>query len=220
MIFDLIIVLVFVLIVIAGISKGAVRMILGLLSSFVSFLAASWLGKLLAGVLYNAFGAPAVENAVRDSLATASDTVQSLPGWAQSALHLSGKEIAGGGAAAQLTNTVDGAVRPIAEGFAAIILTLLLYFVISLILHKLVIPMMMPKFRSKLSSAADKLVGGVFGAFEAIVIIWMLAYTLKLVLPYIDSDVSFLNESTIYNSFIFYHFYSGNIFTILASWIG
>ena len=220
MILDLLILLIFVLIVIAGVSKGAARMIFGLLLSFGSFLAASWLGKALAGVLYNAYGAPAVENAVNNSVSSVSEAAKDLPGWAQKALSLSNVDTsAAPDSAKPLAQIVDAAVRPVAEGFLAIILTIVLFLLINLLLHKLILPILLPKMRSSFTSAADKLLGGVFGAFEAIAVIWMLAYTLRLVLPYIDTDVSFLNETTIYNSFIFYHFYSGNIFTVLASWI-
>ena len=215
MILDLIIIVIFVPIVLTGVSKGAARMIFGLLMSFAAFLAASWLGRLLAGVIYDSFAAPAVGSAVKGSV---ENTLQGLPGWAQRALQLSGRDISPD--ASDVSQAIDAAVQPIIVGFIAILLTIVLFIIISLILHKLVLPGILSAFRTKFTSAVDKLLGGFFGALEAIVVIWMLAYILKLVLPYIDSDVSFLNERTIYNSFIFYHFYSGNIFTVLASWIG
>lgn len=221
MVFDLITVALFVLIVAAGVIKGAAKMILGLAATFISFLAASWLGKLLAGVLYDAFCAPAVGSAVEDSASSAGDLVDNLPFWAEKALHLSGRSISlsDGGTAVQLTDRVNDAVRPIAVGVMAILLTLLLFFVINLILRKFVLPLILKVFRLPFVRRADQVLGGMIGAVEAIVVICMLAYLLKLVLPHIDTDVSFLNESTIYNSFIFYHFYSGNIFTVLSSWI-
>lgn len=222
MVLDLIVIGLFILFIAAGIVKGAARMILGLVMSFAAFLAASWLGKLLAGVIYDAYCAPAVGRAAEKSISASSDVISELPGWADTALSLSGKMIGKGSVAdaSQLTDSVNGAVRPITVGMIAVVLILILFIMINLILHKLVMPLILPAFHLRFIGSIDRILGGVIGAAEGVLFICMLAFALKQILPHIHSDVSFLNETTIYNSFIFYHFYSGNIFTVLTSWIG
>ena len=221
MILDIIVIGLFILIVFIGVRKGAARMIIGLLMTFVSFIAASWLAKWLSGVIYNAAFAGAIKSSVAESVKSTGELALDLPWWAESALHLSGKEISRGvsDSSEQIAQTVNGIIQPIVVGFMSIIMTLLLFLVLNFILHKLLLKPLVSVFRLPFINAVDRVVGGVIGAVEALLVICMLAYILKLVLPYIDTDVSFLNETTIYNSFIFYHFYSGNIFAMLTSWI-
>ncbi len=66
----------------------------------------------------------------------------------------------------------------------------------------------------------NRFFGAVIGFIDAFLLVSLLAYLLRLLMPDINSQGGILNESTIYNSFIFYHFYSGNIFTAITSAIG
>ena len=221
MVLDIIIIALFALFVAAGAIKGAAKMIIGLVMTFAAFLAASWLGKLFSGIIYDTFCAPAVGRALESAASSTGDMAKELPWWAEKSLHLSGQQLSSGiqGSASQLTETVNSMIRPIAAGVIAILLTLVLFLIINLILHKLVMPPILLAFHVPVIRTVDRVIGALIGAVEGVAVICMLAYLLKLALPYIDSDVSFLNETTIYNSFIFYHFYSGNIFAMLTSWI-
>ena len=66
----------------------------------------------------------------------------------------------------------------------------------------------------------NRFFGGVIGFVDAFLLVSLLAYLLRLLMPAVSSQNGILNESTIYNSFIFYHFYSGNIFTAVFGSIG
>lgn len=217
MILDIIVIGLVLLFVVIGVLKGAARMIVGLLMSFLAFLAASWLGKWIAGVIYQNHFAPAVNKAVADASGSAGSVIKDLPWWATRSLDISGKEITD--SSTGIAGTVNAVIEPIVSGVISILLTLVLFLVINFILHKLVMKPILAIFKLPVINTVNKILGGVIGAAEGILFVCMLAYILKLVLPYIDTDIGFLNESTIYNSFIFYHFYSGNIFTILTSWL-
>lgn len=228
MILDIITVGILVWIVIVGVSKGASRMTIGLLMSFGSFLLASWLGKLIAGGIYSAWCAPAVDNAVEESAHSSADLAETLPWWTQRTFHLAGKEISDlkssgmlkSGMNSSLTDTVNDIARPLMVGFFAILLTIVLFIVINFIMHKFLMKPILAAFKMPFVHAADRVAGGVIGALEALLVVCMLAFLLRLILPYIATDVSFLNEDTIYNdTFIFQVFYNGNIFSILTSWI-
>ena len=230
MVYDIIIICIFILLVILGIYRGAARMLIGLALSFVSFIAASWLGKLIASGIYSAFIGPAVHGKVSDAVqqfmdGTANNVVSNLPWWLTGPLNLSGQDLSAAvtGSSAQTAaaagDTVNAVVQPIIVGIISILLTLLLFFVIRFVLSKLLMKPVLALFRLPIINAVDRTIGGILGAAEGILIICMLAYILKLVLPYFGPNVVFPSESTIYNSFIFYHFYSGNIFTVFASWI-
>ena len=217
MILDLIIIILFILIVLIGVWKGAACMIIGLLMTFLSFIAASWLGKWLAGIIYRAHFAPAVSKSISEATGSTGNLFDDLPWWAQNALNLSGESVSAG--SDQITELVNTVVEPIVTGALSIILTLVLFLIINFLAHGLLLKPLLTVFRLPVVNTVDKVIGGVIGAVEGVLVICMLAYILKLVLPYIETDVSFLNETTIYNSFIFYHFYNGNIFSMLASWI-
>ena len=81
------------------------------------------------------------------------------------------------------------------------------------------LPLLLKVFRLPVIRQIDMVLGGVLGAAEAFLLICMLAYLLKLVIPQITTDLPLLQEETIYKSFIFKHLYDGNIFSTFASWL-
>lgn len=218
MVLDIIVAAILLLITFIGYKKGAAGMLIGIAMMFVSFVAAAWVSKWLSGVMYQSFFAPSVDKAAASAAASAGDLVSQLPWWAQKALDFSGKEIASAGSEG-LANAINAVVQPIVTGILTVILTLILFLIIDLILHKLLLKPILAVFRLPFVRTVDRIIGAIIGAAEGVLIVCMLAFVLKLVLPYIDTNAGFLNESTIYNSFIFYHFYSGNIFTTITSWI-
>ena len=230
MILDIICVALFILMIVIGVRLGAFRMLFGLAADFVSYLAASWLSGFAAERIYTAVIRPAVNDSIR---AASSDLItghignayQSLPWWLKSALSLTGADMSAGAdsLSADITDTVaqavNNAVQPIITGFVTIILTLLFYLLIRFILVRLFKKPMAKLFDMPVITNVNKFFGALLGALEALLIIMMLAYLLKLLLPHIGTESWIIDETTIYNSFIFYHFYSGNIFTALSRWI-
>ena len=105
------------------------------------------------------------------------------------------------------------------RGFQELI-EIALFLILSLLLRLILLKPFLSLFEAPGISAVNTFFGGVIGFVDAFLIVSLLAYLLKLLMPLISSEAGILNESTIYNSFIFYHFYSGNIFSALVSLIG
>ena len=233
MIYDIILIGIVLLFIVIGAVRGLAKTVIGLGVMFVSWLAASWLGKLIATWLYAGVFGPKVTTSVSQAadkissgaVQTVDEVTAQFPGWLKGALSMSGKALPTD--ASQLTadfsqtaaDTVNSVVQPIIIGAISILLTIVLFIVIRLVLRVLVMKPLLGVFKLPVINAFNRVLGGLLGAAEGVVLVWVLAYLLRLLLPHIASQTTILNESTIYNSFIFYHFYSGNIFTYLASWI-
>ena len=232
MIYDLILILIFILLIIIGAYRGAAKSLAGIITSIISYFAAASLGKILSVWIYDSMLRPAIDKAVADAINNigsnaASSFNDSVPAWLGAILNTAGIDIPGivtGNLAAAsfdaATSAVHNAVMPVVIGLLTFILTIVLFIVIGLLLRFLVMKPVLGVFELPGISFINRVLGGVIGFIDAFLIVSLLAYLLKLLLPNISSESWIFNESTIYNSFIFYHFYSGNIFTVLLSWIG
>ena len=230
MIYDLILIALFLLMIIIGSVRGAAKALAGILVSIVSFLAATYLGRMLSTVIYESLIKPAIDSTVNSaisnlSVGTVTKVNETAPGWLAELMKLSNvdlQSLAGGKlplTADAACEAVSNAVKPTAVDIITFLLTVILFLLLRFILGKLLIKPLLNVFRLPGIRALDSVLGGLIGFVEAFLTVSMLSYLLKLLMPYIGSESGILNESTIYNSFIFYHFYSGNIFTVLVSWI-
>lgn len=230
MIYDVILVLIFIGFIVFNTMRGASRSLAGILISIASFISASFLGKFISFKIYDAMLRPAVNNAVTSSVSNVTDNavskaIEALPSWLSGLVKTSGVDISGfldgklSGTAEAAGNAVNEAIRPIAVDVMTCLMTLVLYLLIHLLLSRFLARPLLRVFRLPVIRTLDRLLGAVLGFANAFLIVSLLAYLLKLLIPHIGSQSGILNESTIYNSFIFYHFYSGNIFTAITSWI-
>ena len=227
MVYDLIVLGTLIVCILIGWHFGAARAVAGIVMSFVAYLASVWLGKILSGWFFDAMIAPSttktVTEAVTDVTAgSVTQAAESLPGWLTSVMKLSGLDLTStiSDLPSQAASAVNTAIRPLVVGFVSLLLTILLFFVLRFLLARLIMKPILALFELPVITTVNKFFGAVLGAVEAVLLVFIFASLLKLVLPYIESNLTILNESTIYNSFIFYHFYSGNIFTVLLGWIG
>ena len=85
-----------------------------------------------------------------------------------------------------------------------------------LLLRLVLVKPLIALFRFPVLNTLNRVAGGVIGFIDAVLVVSMAAYLIKLILVNIGSNSTWFNEETINKSFIFSHFYSGNIFT----WIG
>lgn len=230
MIYDVILILIFIGFIIFNAVRGASKSLAGILISIASYISASFLGKFVSFKIYDAMLRPAVNNAVKNSVGNITDNavskaIEALPDWISGLVKTSGVDISGfldgklSGATESAGNALNEAIRPIAVDVMTCLLTLVLYLLIHLLLSRFLARPLLKVFRLPVIRTVDMLLGGVLGFVSAFLIVSLLAYLLKLLIPHIGSESGMLNESTIYNSFIFYHFYSGNIFTAITSWI-
>ena len=231
MIYDVILVGIFLLMIIINAYRGAAKALAGMLCSLVAYLSATTLGKIAADRIYEAFIRPQVDKAVINAVSsaasnTAESIATSLPPWLAGLLKLNsvdlsaavGKNITNNAAA--ITSAVNDTVKPLAVSIVSVLITLLLFFLIYYLLKLLVVKPVLKLFELPGIRGVNRFFGAVIGFIDAFLLVSLLAYLLKLLMPAISSQSGIFNESTIYNSFIFYHFYSGNIFTAITSAIG
>ena len=228
MIFDLILAVIFIVLIAVNIHRGAAKSIANILAIVISYIASTALGKIIAAAVYDGMVRPALNQAVSNALSNvstdaANTVVNSLPTWLTGLLNVSGDDLSNllaepiSNVNGTITNAVDAAVKPVAIGLLTFFITIILFFLFLIVLRFLLVRPLARVFRFPVLNAINRILGAVIGIVDAILLVSMLAYLTKLILVNIGSNSTWFNESTIYNSFIFYHFYSGNIFTWVSS---
>lgn len=227
MIYDVILVGIFLLLIIINAHRGAAKALAGLVCSMISYLAATALGKIVSTLIYDSIVRPAVDKAVVDALNnTASNTLESvtdsIPAWIAGILKLNSVDLSTivNHNSSVVTKAVNDALRPAAVSLISFLVTILFFFIIYFLLRVVVMNPVLKLFELPVIRGVNRFFGAVIGFIDAFLLVSLLAYLLRLLMPAINSQGGILNESTIYNSFIFYHFYSGNIFTAITSAIG
>ena len=227
MIYDVILVGIFLLLIIINAHRGAAKALAGLVCSMISYLAATALGKIVSTLIYDSIVRPAVDKAVVDALNnTASNTLESvtdsIPAWIAGILKLNSIDLSSivNQNSSVVTKAVNDALRPAAVSLISFLVTILFFFIIYFLLRVVVMNPVLRLFELPVIRGVNRFFGAVIGFIDAFLLVSLLAYLLRLLMPAINSQGGILNESTIYNSFIFYHFYSGNIFTAITSAIG
>lgn len=228
MIYDVIVLVVVIGLVLLNFWRGAARALAGIATSIIAYFGATALGSFLSEKLYFWLLKPAIDKAVSDALSNisneaAGNVVNALPSWLTGLLDISGENLTNlfseplSAANDSITKAVDAAVQPIAIAIISFFMTILLFLLFSFIIRKLLMKPLLKLFDFPVIRTVNKFLGIVVGLVDAFLVISMLAYLLHLIIPYVGQESGFLSESTIYNSFIFYHFYNGNIFSAIGS---
>lgn len=226
MIYDIIVIAIIIISVIIGFRRGAAKSVVTLIGSFASLLVAVFLGEYLAELIYDSYLRQAIIDGVTTSVENGSkDVIGSgvLPAFVSFVLNLTGFDTS-----PFFESAAESVPTAIALGFEAsagtvvisvlsLLLTLIINIVVYFIFRKLVLRLLLAIFKLPVIRLLNKLLGVVFSLISALLIISFIAFLFKLVMPYITDMPFILSESTIYNSYIFYHFYSGNIFYALIS---
>lgn len=235
MVYDIILLVIFGLFIFIGVRKGLARTLAGLLMSFVAYTGATFIGKWLSVLIFQNILRPNIYHLVVDNVSTFSN--DQLNG-AINNLDLNSYDVLGLGledgfkswvgnqmsgpienVATNAGETAESVLEPIIIGILSFFLTLIFFFILYILLNKLVTPLLLKVFKVPVIKQVNAVLGGVAGAVEAFLLVSMLAYLLKLLLPQITTDFYLLQESTINSSFVFKHFYEGNLFSVFASWL-
>ena len=228
MIYDLITISLIVTLVIIGTVRGAARMLAGLIVNFVGYLIAAALAKMLAVYIYTSFVRPSIYDSVSQSVADVSNNsinsiVDNMPGFLKGLLSISGEDLSSslsgtvGSVSDQAAAAVDSAIQPVLVAVISFLMTMLLFAVLSFLLRHFAVRPILGLFELPVVRGFNRFLGGVIGLIDGVLVVSIIAALLNLLLPSIKSTSYLFNESTIYNSYIFYYFYSGNIFTAIAS---
>lgn len=224
MIYDIITILIILAFVIIGAARGAAKTLLGLLGTALSFIGAVFLGKLFSDMIYNAWIKDSIVSTVTKTVSDATGSIaagaeSALPDFLKSLLALSGESLDSTAAAtaSQAAVAVEQALGPVIVALMAVVLTVVLFLILGLVIKLVIVRPLSKMFEDSPLKGINRFFGGVLGLVEAVMTVCLLAYLLKIVLPAVHPDSYFFSESTVYNSYIFYHFYSGNIFTAITS---
>lgn len=227
MIFDVIVILIFVALIALNIFRGAARSLARFIATLVSYLGATAIGQWLSLLSYNSIVRPAMEKAVANAVSgvstdAAESIISALPSWLTGIVDLKAEDLTNtfsepiSNATGTITEAVNTAVKPVACGILTFFITIIAFLFLMMILQRILVRPLVHLFRFPVLNVVNRVGGAVIGLIDAVLLVCMLAYLTKLIIVNVGSNSSWFNESTINNSFIFYHFYSGNIFT----WIG
>lgn len=229
MIYDVIIVAIFLILIIVSAYRGIARSLARLISLLLAYAISTPLGRLLSTWIYQTFVRPEIDKAVTSALSTLATgnvkgAVDSIPAWLGALLKGADVDISSFSSLVQDTtavcNAVSDAVQPVATGVVTALATAVLFLLLLIVFRLLITKPLVRAFDLPGLRGVNHLLGALIGVIDAFLLVSLLAYLLKLLLPHIQSGPDWLNERTIYNSFIFYHFYSGNIFTAVLRALG
>ncbi|MBE6823758.1 MAG: hypothetical protein E7513_00240 [Ruminococcaceae bacterium] len=226
MIYDVIFIVIILISLFVGYKRGAARMLVSLLGTVTSFLLSVFLGDYLSKLIYDSHIAPSIIDSITQSLAIPSvgetDVFDSLPTFVRFTLSFTDFEYSDAVSAVEhiphnLAENFEKTIAPIVIAVLSMILTALA-FTVSIFLFRLVFKrFFIAVFNIPVIKTVNKLVGALCSLVAGLLFVSFIAFLLHLVMPYLKNVPYIFSESTIYNSYIFYHFYSGNIFDTIIS---
>jgi len=228
MILDIIVILIFILLMIVGYRRGASKTLVSLFVMIAAFLLATFFSQPLATFVYDRFISSRVISSVSAHVrgtesVVLSQTVDALPSFVKSivgitkfsesdALSVSVENVGN-----KVSIAVDTALRPLLVSVLTSAFLILLFLVIYILLRFLLTRPLLSLFKLPLIKTLDSVCGLLLSLGTSYLVVSFLAFLLRLLMPATANMQIYLLESTIYNSYIFYHFYSGNIFYNIIS---
>ncbi len=225
MLYDIIVILIILISIFAGYKIGAAKTILTFIGSVCCFLIAVFLGDYLSTLTYDNFVSESILSTVTQSLNANGGVImtEDMPALVRFALNFAGEDVkalidnAVSSAPTLIAQSVETALKPIILSLLSFIFTAIIFVVVYFLFRVLVLKLLLNIFRLPLIKGVNSILGAVFGLINSVLFISFIAFLLKLIMPYLQNVPYAFSESIIYNSYIFYHFYSGNIFNTIIS---
>lgn len=227
MIYDVLVIVIVLISLFIGFKRGCAKMLSSLVLSLVAFLISVFLGDYLSNILYDTYIGPEIVRSVSESVSsqTANITTLSdeLPAFVRFTVGLTGFDLDSAlyNATKNFPLTVgtafESAIKPVVLSVASFLLTALIFVILYFIFKFIVLKLLTAVFNLPVLRGFNSVLGAVCSLLSSVLLISFIAFLLKLVMPYIAHIPYIFSESTIYNSYIFYYFYSGNIFYTLTS---
>ena len=222
MILDAIIILLLFVAVIVGWKLKVSRMLLVLLGNIISVIISAFLGDYLAPIIYESYVKPGIVESISRSVSSATgdyiSVVEELPAFVKFALSFTGCSAdtdlsqMNENLSLSVADAIEMSINPIVISVMSIILSALIFSLVFLLYRFLIMHFLLKVFKLPVLSGVDSFLGALCGILVTVVLVSFFAFLLKTITPYVEHMPFILSESTIYNSYIFYHFYSGNIF--------
>lgn len=226
MIYDVVVIVILLISLIVGYNRGAAKMLVSMLSGLVSFILAALLGDFCAGLVYDSYLSSAIINSVSSAVSNSSAgelITAELPPFVSFAMMLTGFDYNNAlktsldSLPQAIATGFETAIKPVVMSVLTFVLTLLIFLLIYFVLRAVLKAVLGFVFRLPILRGVNKFFGAVLSLFGSLIFVSFLAFLLNIIMPYLTDIPFWLSESTIYNSYIFYHFYSGNIFINLIS---
>ena len=222
MILDVIIVVLALFAVFIGWKLKASRMLLALLGNIIAVVVSAFLGDYLSDIVYNTYVKDRIivslASSLQPSTESLTDAFSNLPMFVRFSLNLTGFSVERELSSAttditqSLATTVESALSSVVISVLSAVLSILIFAVVYLLYRFLIMRFLLKVFELPLVSGVDAFLGSLCGIVVTAVLVSFFAFILRAIMPHITDMPFWLSESTIYNSYIFYHFYSGNIF--------
>ena len=226
MFYDILVIAILIISVIIGYNRGAAKTVVSLLGFILSFVVAVFLGDFLSEFIYDSYIRQAIINSVSTSVENSGAeglVTTSLPPFVSFSMMLTGFDYEQA-LQATVNNLPDAiaagfevAIKPIVVSVLTFVLTAIVFIILYFVFRMFFGAILKFMFSLPILRGLNKTLGAVFSLLSGLILISFLAFLLNVIMPYIESIPYWLSESTIYNSYIFYHFYSGNIFYAIIS---
>lgn len=227
---DLIIILLFVIFVLIGIKRGAIKTLLNLVSVWLAVFLSSVLGSGIAQWIYDVCFKNGITQGINNTLSqtgtayTVENAIDSIPDFVFNALSafgvtkdslLSQTEGTVSSAQSSISNAVEGIISPILTSIISFFLIIIL-FILLLVLFKFLIKLISGLFELPVLHFFNKVLGGVLGAIEGVAFVYLLVVLIKIILPFTGEDF-FITQLMIDESIIFKTLYDINIFSSITA---
>ncbi len=226
MIYDVLFIVIILISIFIGYKRGIARMLVSLFGTVASFLLSIFLGDYLSKLVYDNHIAPSVVDSLSRTLtipdAGYSEVFDSLPPFVRFALSFSDFSYTDTVSAVEripmtLAEGFEKAIAPVVTSLLSAIFTVLIFIAVFLLFKLIVKHIIVSVFNIPVLKTVNKLLGSLCSFFIGLLFVSFFAFLLHLIMPYLSNVPYLFSESTIYNSYIFYYFYSGNIFDTIIS---
>ncbi|MBQ4128451.1 MAG: CvpA family protein [Ruminococcus sp.] len=225
MIYDIIVILIILISVVVGYKVGAAKTLLSLIGSIATFMLAVFLGDYLSNLIYDNFISQSIISSVTESLSVNGSTISAntLPLFVRFAFGLTNTDLesllsnAVNAFPETVATSVESALKPVVISVLSFLFTSILFIVVYFLFRVLLLKVLLRIFKLPIIKGLNSILGVLCALINSVLLISFLAFLLKLIMPYLNNVPYIFSESIIYNSYIFYHFYSGNIFSTILS---
>lgn len=227
MILDVIIIAFVLIAVFIGWKLKASRMLLALVGNIIAVIASAFFGDYLSKIVYDSYIKDKIIESLtlsmEPSMESITEAFERLPLLVRFALNITGYSPDNGLSSVtsditqSLATNVESAVSSVVISVLSVILSILIFAVVYLLYRFLIMHFLLKVFELPLIKGVDSFLGSLCAIVVTAVLVSFFAFILRMITPYVTDMPFWLSESTIYNSYIFYHFYSGNIFYNIIS---
>ncbi len=236
MLYDIVILIIIAIFIIVGARRGAAKTLLSAVALLLSVVLSVFASKFLAELIFDGFIRGYIEGIITtvvegtgigDTVAAASEVVSALPGVFISVLSFFGMGIealegvcadAFATEGADATQTILSTIEPAITGLITVIIGIILFIILFFISQKIA-SVMAKAFELPLVRVANYLAGGILGMLQGVLVVTIIIFIFKLLLPIFSNEWTFLSQEYMEGSYIFSLIYSGKLLSTLQEFI-